>query len=1278
MNTYKKDTVLLMLDLRVTYEAPISEIRKRFPRAKFTIILDSTAPVSVLDKFRDQEIILYQSSMSLRKKFRILKNIRRRKFHRAFFIGDCYDLRQIAVVWSSGAGERKFIRVEKNGKLHRKKNIYIIGLLNIGVYRVLIFLFFLPILLLLRIFFFWEKYVRSPRKDEPPHYPPPPSSPAISVVIPNYDGRELLEECLPSVIKAVTLYGHDSEIILVDDASTDGSVALVEEKFPSVKIIALFRNHGFGQASNLGIEKASNDLVLLLNSDISATETFLFPLVRCFRDPDLFAVQPRAYYPGGQKLNVGLNVGRLDWPSGYIQIWNEADTEETKRVDYLCPTLYCLGGAMLFDRRKYYDLGGFDKLYYPFRWEDIDICYRALKRGWKLLYQPESVVYHQHHATLNKVFTPDYLNIIEQKNELLFTWKNLHDPSLIDAHLRKLSLYLLSNLISGRYNFSLGLLRALASLPHCLGRRRIERIRSTKKDGQVLSKSLRIYRNFLRGDDKLGEGRKRQILILNPVFPYPPVDGGKTRVYNLLQEASRTNDIHLLCYIEDEQKQYLPHLEEICRYVDTVDMPARPSGALGIFQERLYPMYYRRFYTDEFRDKLINILRSRPLDIVQMEFDKMLYWVNFTRKLPSVYIEHDVASILLSGGKNPPHSGWRRIIDLLEWVRALRWEVVMGRQYNRIVTLSSRDREILKGLLPGMEISAGKTGTSLKQFYSPYQRIDTPSLLYIGSFIHYPNVEAILYFKERIWPLIKKRIPDATLTIVGSHPTPEVRALEADNSIEVTGFVEDVRPYLDKSAIFIAPMRKGYGMKGKILEALVRAKPVVSTTIGINGIEVTPAQHLLVADSPEDFSAKVSSFINDNDLRREIAISGQQAVKKKYNWETVAREMDAIYKDMLDEEDSEIDAKQFVKWVQTEAKTSVEDYGFSDNPQPVKELNLELTYRCNQKCIMCDIWKRTIKSPEVIDLELKFTEIQSMVLRSQYLQNIEDVILSGGEPSLRPDLIEICGFFLKNFPELKIGILTNLLDSQLILKTMREIEKRWGLNRIWLGTSLDGIGKIHDRIRGCPGAYDSLIQSLRMLKDEFPNLSLSFNFTITPLNYKDLLSAFHYVNSLDADFSAQFPVPWAGTASFSWEEEELKELEKSIDQIIQYLIKNKELEVGRRELFRDKDIFSRVYYWQGLIEYGKKPRRLFPFCKAGTDSVTLNPSGDIYLCPYFKEQTMGNIRDAGFDKIWESSPVVEFRRRVFQGNCHCWLNCIVYSLADYAFDNYINKLEEKS
>lgn len=1220
-------------------------------------------------------MIFCHSSQPLLNKLRLLRNLRNRKFFRAFNIGPGYDLRQVGVIWFSGAKDRKIILPDRKRQGYREKNVRLISLISIGVYRALIFISLLPFLLGFRVFFFWEKYVEPPDKDIPPEFPPLPAFPPVSVVIPNYNGFNLLEECLPSVIKAVDRYGRGSEIILVDDASTDNSLALMKSKFSSVRVIALSRNQGFGRASHIGIKKAAHDLVMLLNSDIATPEAFLFPLVRCFKDPDLFAVQPRAYYPGGERLNVGMNVGWMEWGSGYIRIWNEADTREKKLIDRLSPTLYCLGGAMLFDRRKYYNLGGFDKLFYPFRWEDIDICYRALKRGWKLFYQPDSVVYHHHHATLNKVFTPDYLNIIEQKNELLFTWKNLHDTSLIDLHLRKLPLYLLSQLVSGRYNFSLGLVRALASLPGCLGRRRVERIKSIKKDGQVLSKSLRTYRNFLRGDYELGKGRKRQVLILNPVFPYPPVDGGKTRIYNLLREASKTNDIHFLCYIEKDQKQYLPHLKQFCRYLDTIDMPAHPAGKLGVFREPLFPMYYRRFYTDDFRNKLREILKSRPLDIVQMEFDKMLYWVNFTHKLPSLYIEHDVAGLCLSGGKNPPHSGWRWGIDLLEWMRTLRWEVVMGRQYDRIMTLSTRDREILRRLLPGREISAGKTGTSLEQFYSPYRPIVKPSLLFIGSFIHYPNVEAVLYFKEKIWPLIREKIPRISLTVVGSHPTPEIREL-AGELIEVTGFVDDVRAYLDQAAIFVAPMRKGYGMKGKILEAMARAKPVVTTSNGMGGMRVVPGRHLLIGDTPEDFAAAVVRLIEDEELRGKIARAGQALIKEEYDWGKIAGEMDEIYKEMLDTDQDCLGASEYVASVREVMGEEEERYNIPEFVGPVKELSLELTYRCNQKCIMCDIWDRYRKKPELKNEELKLNEIKDMVLKSEYLQTLETVVLSGGEPFLRDDLVEICGFFLNNFPSLKIGILTNGFKPRLILKKLEEIKDQWGADRLWLGSSLDGIGETHDRIRGCPGAFDSLDRFLEQIRNELPGLPVSLNFTITPLNYKDLLPAYHFAGNREADFSAQFPIPWEGTETFSWNENQLSEVERSVYTIIQYLIDDEGSISGQKNLLENKGLFSRVYYWQGLIEYGKNPRRLFKDCRVVWDNAAISPIGDFYLCPYFKNQTLGNIREKNFDDLWNSGKTGEFREKVSRGDCHCWLNCIVYSLADEVLDGLFKKGEK--
>jgi len=310
-------------------------------------------------------------------------------------------------------------------------------------------------------------------------------------------------------------------------------------------------------------------------------------------------------------------------------------------------------------------------------------------------------------------------------------------------------------------------------------------------------------------------------------------------------------------------------------------------------------MYYRGSWSEEFQQKLIELIREKPFDIVQMESDKMLYFVRLVKDLPTIYIEQDVASLYLNGGKNPPHHGVKKIIDVLEWLKSLRWEVVMGRQYHKIATVSPQDEEVVKTLLPGGDICYVKHGTKVSQFYREYQEIKEQSLIYVGSFCHYPNVEAILYFCREIWPLVKSEVPNTRLTIVGSYPTPEVSSLGEDPGIEVTGFVEDISAYLDPAMVFIAPMRKGLGMKGKILEALVSAKPVVTTSIGIRGAEVHPGTHLLVGDNPRDFSTAVISLLRDPILREKIARAGQKLVVDEYDWSKAAEQMDVIYDEML-------------------------------------------------------------------------------------------------------------------------------------------------------------------------------------------------------------------------------------------------------------------------------------------------------------------------------------------------------------------------------------------
>ncbi len=329
----------------------------------------------------------------------------------------------------------------------------------------------------------------------------------------------------------------------------------------------------------------------------------------------------------------------------------------------------------------------------------------------------------------------------------------------------------------------------------------------------------------------------------------------------------------------------------------------------------------------------------------------------------------------------------------------------------------------------------------------------------------------------------------------------------------------------------------------------------------------------------------------------------------------------------------------------------------------IKEIFLEITYRCDQRCVMCDVWPRYLKEPELKDRELTREEIEDLVLGSRCFDSLDQAVLTGGEPFLRPDLPEIAGFFLERFPSLNLVLLTNGFNTGSILTALREIERRWGLSRVCLGSSLDGIGETHDRVRGCPGAFRALEETLECIRGEWPSLSLSLNFTLTPLNYRELLPAFEFARERGIDFSAQFPIAWEGAKQFSWEEGEPAEVEESIGTIIRELVEEKQKAEGEAELLRDYEFLSKIYYWQGLAEYGKSPRRLFAYCKAGSECAMFDPQGGFYLCPLFKHDTLGNIRKKGFEEIWSSVEAEELRKRIRTGQCHCWLNCMVYSFA---------------
>lgn len=294
----------------------------------------------------------------------------------------------------------------------------------------------------------------------------------FSIVIPNYNGAHLLENNLPKVLEAA----EGQQVIVVDDASTDGSVKLLKAKFPRVDLIENPQNLRFARACNRGVESAKNEVIVLLNSDVWPEKDFLDPLTQHFRDERVFAV-------GCMEIINAHNRGKSTavFEKGLLV---HADVPDRKAG----PTFWAFGGSAAFDRKKWETLGGMDELFRPAYWEDIDLSYRAWKRGWEVLFEPKSRVHHEPESTNVNAFGRERIRRIASKNQILFVWKNIHDPGLFQEHLMWMPLQLLKSLLKGDGALIKGFLLSLGQLAEVLRARSDAKKHVQRSDSEILQK----------------------------------------------------------------------------------------------------------------------------------------------------------------------------------------------------------------------------------------------------------------------------------------------------------------------------------------------------------------------------------------------------------------------------------------------------------------------------------------------------------------------------------------------------------------------------------------------------------------------------------------------------------------------------------------------------------------------------------------------------------------------------------------------------------------------
>ena len=719
--------------------------------------------------------------------------------------------------------------------------------------------------------------------------------PPASIVIPNWNGSDLLRKYLPSVIAACDLALGD-EIIVVDNASEDGSAALVAASFPQVRLLPLDANRGFGGGSNAGIDAAHNDHVVLLNSDMRVEPGFLAPLLAPFEDPMVFAVAAQILFsdPGKRREESGLTYAR--WHAGEIALGHNLNCDGTGAL----PCFYPGGGSSAFHRPKLQAVKSFDHLFRPFYLEDTDLGWEAWKRGWKVLYQPASVVYHEHRGTIGKRFSVDYVNRIIQKNRVLFHWKHLEHPGRLAAHALRLAVDCIVSLFdrsqatrcTGR-----AALRALAQLPEATIRRWNSTRAAVVSDSEALLRHRPdVYHDrfahIYRPDARL------QVLFLSPYPIYPPHHGGAVLMSQTLEQLSRLCDVHLVVLLEagEEREAHESLRSKFASMHLMVRPPAPASNRFG-----LLPHAVREFANHELQEALERIIFEKAIDVVQVEYTNMAQYARSYKSVLTALFEHDVYFQSIARRLTAPGAAFQPA-ELVEYLRAIRYELNAISSVDYVQVCTSENAAYLKGFAPwlGEHIDpALRAGIdTVSNAYNESGR-DGDTLLFVGNFRHKPNQEGLHWLLENVMPGVLQARPSTRLRVVGPNSHLLTLPSVLPDWLDLRGAVDDVRPHLQHCAVFVCPVLTGSGVRVKLLEAFSTGIPVIATRIGAEGLAEGETAVCRVADRPQDFIAATAALLEDPEEGRRLARAARRMVESEWDVEENTRRLVGRYHELL-------------------------------------------------------------------------------------------------------------------------------------------------------------------------------------------------------------------------------------------------------------------------------------------------------------------------------------------------------------------------------------------
>jgi len=400
-----------------------------------------------------------------------------------------------------------------------------------------------------------------------------------------------------------------------------------------------------------------------------------------------------------------------------------------------------------------------------------------------------------------------------------------------------------------------------------------------------------------------------RVLLLTQVLPYPPDAGPKIKTYYVLRYlASAGHVITLASFVRRDEEKYLDDLKPYCVAIHAVPMRRSRLADVAAYASCLctgQPFLVARDAKTEMFDLVRRLVREQPFDIIHADQLTMAQFALQSRQslIPNhqspalVFDAHNaVWTIVQRAQQTAPF--FLRPLLAREACALKKHEGALCNVMDATLAVSEVDkRALVEAGADARKISVIAIAIDSAQLEPVKRSDDSANILTIGTLFYPPNADGVRWFMRQVYPLIRAQVPASSLTIVGPRPPQDISQFAIRNSqfVTVTGYVPDLQPYLERAALMVVPVRAASGMRVRILEALARGIPIVTTTTGVEGIDAVHDEHLLIADEPEQFAAEVVRLLRDAELRRRLAINGRRLIEDKYDWRVVLPKLEAVY-----------------------------------------------------------------------------------------------------------------------------------------------------------------------------------------------------------------------------------------------------------------------------------------------------------------------------------------------------------------------------------------------